>query len=201
MKTAILVNGVPASGKSTVARRISARLGCPLFALDSVKEPLFEHFGTGDREHNRKLGRASYAIIFAALADFADPTTVVIDAWFGFQPLEILDRHLQTAGIGRAAEVWCHAPDEVVAARYGARLGARSPGHPGADYIPELVALNRRAAPTGRCPVFDVDTTADLHENALMSWLEKAAGLGPAGGSASPPAPADLASFGRSAQQ
>lgn len=184
MKTAILVNGVPASGKSTVARRIATRLRCPLLTLDTVKEPLFEHFGIGDREHNRRLGRASYAIIFAAIADFPDPVTVVIDAWFGFQPVDVLDRHLRTAGIDRAVEVWCHAPDDVVAGRYGARLDARSSGHPGAEYIPELVALNRRAAPTGRCAVFDVDTTADLDMDGLMVWLTGKTGPNPAGGSA-----------------
>lgn len=104
MKTAILVNGVPASGKSTVARQISTFLGCPLLTLDTIKEPLFEHFGTGDREHNRKLGRASYGVIFSVIGDFPDPMTIVIDAWFGFQPMEVLERHLLTAGIERTAE-------------------------------------------------------------------------------------------------
>ena len=185
MKTAVLVNGVPASGKSTVARQIATRLRCPLLTLDAVKDPLFEHFGIGDRDHNRRLGRASYAIIFAAIADFPDPMTVVIDAWFGFQPVEVLDRHLKTAGIHRAVEVWCHAPDDVVSGRYGARLGTRSLGHPGAEYIPELIALNGRAAPTGHCAVFDVDTTADLDADALMAWLADRTGDSPAGGSAS----------------
>lgn len=171
MKRAILVNGIPASGKSTVARGIAARLGCPLMALDTVKDPLFEHFGLGDREHNRKLGRASYAVIFNAIGDWPDPSCVVIDAWFGFQPPEVLDRHLATAGLGTIAEVWCHAPADVLAARYRARLAARSAGHPGESYIPELVALAARAAPTGRAPAFDVDTTAPAPWEALMGWL------------------------------
>ena len=92
MKRAVLVNGIPASGKSTVARGIAERLRCPLMTLDTVKDPLFEHFGIGDREHNRKLGRASYAVIFNAIGDWPDASCVVIDAWFGFQPPEVLDR-------------------------------------------------------------------------------------------------------------
>ena len=171
MKTAVLVNGVPASGKSTVARSIALRLGCPLMTLDTVKEPLFDAFGTGDREHNRKLGRASYAIIFRTIAEWPDPFTVVIDAWFGFQPGSVLDAHLATAGIGCVAEVWCHVPSGVLAERYRARLDERSAGHPGADYIPELIELNARAAPTGRGPVFRLDTTRSLEPDALMSWL------------------------------
>lgn len=176
MKAAILVNGVPASGKSTVARAVSVALGAPLLTLDTVKEPLFTHFGTGDREHNRRLGRASYEIVFAAVADWPDPSTVVIDAWFGFQPAEVLDRHLAVAGIARTAELWCHAPAAVVAARYGARIGTRSAGHPGATYIPELIALSERAAPIGRGPCLHVDTTQPLALDDLLRWLGQALG-------------------------
>lgn len=172
MKTAILVNGIPASGKSSVARPLSQRLGLPLMTLDSVKEPLFEHFGIGDREHNRKLGRASYAVIFRAVADWPDGSTVVVDAWFGFQPREVLEGHLATASIGRTAEIWCHAPAAILAERYRARLGQRSPGHPGESYIPELIELSQRAAPTGRGPVFAVDTTRSLAIDHLVQWLE-----------------------------
>ncbi len=191
MKRAVLVNGIPASGKSTVARGIAERLGCPLMTLDTVKDPLFEFFGIGDREHNRKLGRASYAVIFAAVADWPDGTSVVIDAWFGFQPLDLLDRHLRTAGLGRVVEVWCHAPAEVLAERYRSRLEARSAGHPGAAYIPELVALAARAAPTGRAPAFAVDTTRDTPWPDLMAWTERhlTADAAGAGGTASPEAP------------
>lgn len=171
MKTAILVNGVPASGKSMVAGAVATRLGVPLMTLDTIKGPLFSHFGTGDREHNRKLGRASYEIIFAAIADWPDASVVVIDAWFGFQPADVLDRHLATAGIGRTVELWCHAPDAVVAARYAARLGDRSVGHPGADYIPELVALNARATPMRRGPLFEIDTRGETDYDAVEAWL------------------------------
>lgn len=171
MKSAVLVNGVPASGKSTVARAIAGLLGAPLMTLDTAKEPLFAHIGTGDREHNRTLGRASYEVLFALIGDWPDPATVVVDAWFGFQPAAVLDRHLATAGIGRTAEVWCHAPGPVLAARYRARIGGRSPGHPGEDYIPELLALNERAAPLGRGACFEVDTTQALPVRDLADWL------------------------------
>ena len=86
MKRAILVNGVPASGKSTVARAVSDRFGWPLLALDTIKEPFFTEIETVDRAFNRKLGRASYAAIFNTVADFPDPSTVIVEAWFGFQP-------------------------------------------------------------------------------------------------------------------
>jgi predicted kinase len=171
MKSAILVNGVPASGKSTVARALSQRLGLPLLTLDTVKEPLFTHIGMGDREHNRMLGRASYEIIFSVLGEWPDGSAAVIDAWFGFQPRAVLDAHLERAGVGQTAEVWCQTTGAELARRYGERLAHRSPGHPGAEYIPELVALNEQAQPIGCGPCMPVDTSAATPIETLVSWL------------------------------
>ena len=172
MKRAVLVNGIPASGKSAVARAISDAKGWPLLKLDTIKEAFFAHLGTGDRDHNRLLGKASYQAIFALVKDFPDGSTVVIDAWFGFQPLKVLQGHIAHAGIGQNAEVWCHAPGDVLGERYRARLGQRHPGHLGESYIPELIDLAKRAKPLGNFPLFDVDTTRALDNAALLNWIE-----------------------------
>lgn len=171
MKRAVLVNGVPASGKSTVARCVSEAEGWPLLTLDTVKEAFFAHLGTGDRDYNRLLGKASYQALFALIKDFPDSTVTVIDAWFGFQPFNVLQSHIAHAGIGEIAEIWCHAPGSVVGERYKARLSARHAGHLGADYVPELTALADKAKPLGPFPRFDVDTTRQLDSAALMKWL------------------------------
>lgn len=178
MKRAILVNGVPASGKSTVSRTVARHFGAPLMTLDTVKEPMFHHIGMGDRDHNRTLGRASYEIIFAAIGDWPSNATVVVDAWFGFQPPEVLERHLATADIGATAELWCHAPGPVLAERYLARAATRSPGHPGPEYVPELIALNARAAPIGRGPCLAIDTSAPLDAEAVLTWISQVFGRG-----------------------
>ncbi len=157
MKRAVLVNGVPASGKSTLARSLSRQTGWPLLTLDTLKEALFTHLGVGDREYNRKLGRASYQAMFALIGDFPPRSTVIVDAWFGFQPREVLQSHLALAGVGAVVEVWAHARPETVGARYAARVGARSAGHLGLEYAPELIDLARRAQPLGLFPRLDVD--------------------------------------------
>ncbi len=171
MKQAILVNGLPASGKSTVARAISYTKGWPLLTLDTIKEAFFVYLGTGDREYNRKLGRGSYQAIFALTGDFPDGATVVVDAWFGFQPFDVLQDHLARAGITQAAEIWCHAPGEVLGERYRTRSEQRHAGHLGVSYVPELVELAKRAQPLGRFPLFKVDTTQPLDMTALAAWL------------------------------
>jgi glucokinase len=172
MKRLVLVNGVPASGKSTVARAIADQGNWPLLALDTIKEALFAHLGIGDRNHNRLLGRASYQAMFALAADFPEGTTVVMDAWFGFQPKAVLASHLLLAGQPSVAQVWCHAPPEEVGARYAARVAGRSGGHLGLDYVPELIALAEKAKPLDGYPAFDADTAGSFDMPGFMRWLD-----------------------------
>jgi glucokinase len=187
-KRAVLVNGVPASGKSTVAAAIAEATGWPVLALDAIKEPFLVALPPGDRTFNRLLGRASYDAIFSLLGDAPAGSTAIIDAWFGFQPPEVLADGLARAGITETVEIWCEAPPEAIGARYAARVDQRPPGHPGSDYVPELVALAARAGPLSRGPVLRVDTTRaqsgpDLARCIAGHWGDPAnptAGTGPA---------------------
>ncbi|WP_424934037.1 adenylyl-sulfate kinase [Amaricoccus macauensis] len=162
MKCAVLVNGVPASGKSTVAQALVAELlasgkaAVPL-GLDTIKEGLFAHLGTGDRDYNRKLGRASYQAIFNSVAEFPDDLLPVIDAWHGFQPATVLRGHLKHAKIERVAEIWVRIVPRIAAERYRTRATKRHAGHPPASYAEELLALAERARPIALGPVIEVD--------------------------------------------
>jgi len=174
MRRAVLVNGVPASGKSSVARLLTDALlleGIPAvpLALDVVKEALYEHVGIGDRAHNRMLGRASYHAVFASVAAFPDTIVPVIDAWHGFQPVAVLRDHLSRARIDRVVEVWCDVAPSTAAARFRDRAASRHAGHPPAAYAEELFALARTAAPLALGPVVRIDTERPVSASALRS--------------------------------
>ncbi len=171
MTRLILVNGVPASGKSTVAEAIAASGPWPLLGLDTIKEALFAHLGTGDREYNRKMGRASYQVMFASAGRFPPGLTVVMDAWFGFQPEEVLHGHLERAGNPDVVQVWCHAPAANIGRRYASRVGERSSGHLGLDYVPELIALAEKAKPLANFPTYSADTTQPFNAEDFTRWL------------------------------
>ncbi|MDZ4136014.1 MAG: ROK family protein, partial [Paracoccaceae bacterium] len=109
-KRLILVNGVPASGKSGVARALADRTGWQILTLDTIKAPFLIELAPVDRPFNRTLGRASYAAIFDLIRDAPAGSTVIVDAWFGFQPPAVLTEGLTRAGIAEVAELWCHAP-------------------------------------------------------------------------------------------
>ncbi|MET3927398.1 ROK family protein [Devosia sp. 2618] len=170
-KRAILVNGVPASGKSRVAHALSERTGWPLLTLDTIKNPFLEVIEGVDRPFNRTLGKASYKAIWSLVADAPAGTTVIVDAWFGFQPREVLDDYLAMAGVTETLELWCHAPPNTIVDRYAARLGDRLPGHPGAAYLPELGDLAARATPLDRGPTRRIDTTEPTDFGTVSAWI------------------------------
>ena len=59
----ILVAGMPASGKSTMAKAISEKWSLPLLSKDSIKELLYDNIGFGSREEKGKLGVASMFVV------------------------------------------------------------------------------------------------------------------------------------------
>ena len=173
-KRLVMVNGVPASGKSSVARNVSKATGWTLLTLDTIKNPFLEFIEGVDRPFNRILGRASYKSIFATIAEAREGTTFVVDAWFGFQPESTLREHLALAGISHLAELWCHAPAEEIGRRYEARAEQRPNGHPGAAYVPELIELARSAKAMALGPVLSIDTTSTLATDKIVEWASAA---------------------------
>ncbi|HFK7188660.1 TPA: AAA family ATPase [Serratia odorifera] len=171
-KTVILVNGVPASGKSSVAVRLSHHFALPYLTVDGIKEPFMHCFPQVDRQLNRQLGRAAYQAIWAIVAQASAQCVYVIDAWFGFQPKDDLRRYLQQAGVTQVVEIWNQISPELAVARYAARLHQRAKGHPGAEYLPELRELAERAAPMALGPVLRVDQSQPLDMPQIIAWLQ-----------------------------
>ena len=170
-KRLVLVNGVPASGKSGVASELSKATGWPVLSLDTIKNPFLGEIEGVDRPFNRKLGRASLKAMFAIVAEAPAGTTMILDAWFGFQPRELVLELIASSGADYFAEVWCSAPPQVIGERYSARAANRLPGHPGTDYVPELIALAARAEPLRVGGVVEVDTMVEVDAAALKERL------------------------------
>ncbi|WP_410016778.1 AAA family ATPase [Sodalis sp. C49] len=166
-----MINGIPASGKSTLAAGLSRQSGWLSLSLDGIKNPFLQHLGGVDRTMNRTLGKASYQVIWSIVAQAPAGSTFIIDAWFGFQPRELLAHYLAHAGVTRLVEVWCRISAQLAAARYAARLADRLPGHPGAEYLPELRALAERAGPMALGPIFSVDQDQPQDTRVIYDWI------------------------------
>lgn len=60
----ILVTGIPAAGKSTMAEMMAEQLKLPVISKDAVKELLFDNVGFRSREEKVNLGIASMEIMY-----------------------------------------------------------------------------------------------------------------------------------------
>jgi predicted NBD/HSP70 family sugar kinase len=170
-KRVILVNGIPASGKSRLAVELSAHSGWLQLSLDGIKNPFLQRLENVDRPFNRVLGQASYQVIWEIIAGAPDGSTFIVDAWFGFQPKEVLQDYLQRAGVTQVLEIWCQIDADLAALRFSSRLSERLPGHVGAEYISELKILAGNAQPMSIGPVYSVDQNVTA-QNKLINIVD-----------------------------
>ncbi len=174
MKKLILVNGIPASGKSAVARILSEHFNAPLLSIDEIKEPFMLQFSEViDRALNRKLGYAAYHAMFNIVKNAPAGAVFILDAWFGFRDKAVLLDYLTMCGCLRVIEIWNKASPELVAERYQQRCADRVKGHPGEEYIPELMLLAAKAQPMALGEVYTLDQDKGGDSKELISWVNQ----------------------------
>lgn len=123
----VIVSGLPASGKSMLARQLAPPLGLALLDKDDILEGLFETLGTGDADSRQRLSRASDEIL-QRLAT-RSPGAVLVSFWRGAH--STLNSGTPTEWIAaisdRIVEAYCVCDPEIAATRFVTRV--RHPGH------------------------------------------------------------------------
>lgn len=88
----IVLTGMPASGKSTVASKLSEALSLPILAKDELKEALFDTLGFTCYAEKRKLDHAANAVLLrAAEAMLRSGKSVILDNNFDGGAAEALN--------------------------------------------------------------------------------------------------------------
>lgn len=162
----IVVCGAPASGKTTLSRRLAGDLRLPLLEKDLIKESLASTVGAPDRESSRRLGYASTRLLYElATSLLRHGTNVMVESNFdrSFASVE-LDR---MSAIAHVFVVQCWSDQETVLRRYRQRFncGERHAVHFDSEALPDLISgLNRDAynLSTLGYPALHVDTTEGL---------------------------------------
>jgi predicted kinase len=127
-----LVTGLPATGKTTLARALARALAVPLLAKDAIKEPLLEILGAADPAASRRLSDASFAALFAlADAQLAALGAVVLEGNFRAGEHEPALRALLGRHAVACTQVLCRVPEPLRQTRLKARAAdpTRHPGH------------------------------------------------------------------------
>jgi predicted kinase len=175
--TLVVVSGLPASGKTTLARRVAAETRLPLVGRDDIKERLFESLGWCDREWSKWLGAASWDLLYWFIeGQLAAGRSCIVESNFSSDgDGKRLDDIAGRFG-ARLVQVHCHAAGSILVERYLARVasGERHPGHVDDLTIDEyrerlLAAKPEPLAISGRTLVIDTTDPAGIDYDWILA--------------------------------
>ncbi len=149
----VIVTGLPCTGKTALAHRLSSEIPLPIIAKDDLKESLFDSLGWSNRDWSMKLGRATILLLYQlveTLLRAGVPT--IAESYFrpDLAPAEF--QAIQARTPFRPFVIECVAEGEILWQRWQNRLtnGERHPGHvddPISDQAVRAALLQGRAAP------------------------------------------------------
>ncbi len=138
----IIVAGMPATGKSTLAARLQAHFGFPIFEKDAIKERLFDTIGFEDYAGKRQLDVAANAVLLEQIGRMlAAGASLIVDNNFDEESAAALKALLERHPV-RAVTVFLTGDPQVLYERYvrrdsrhlrhlGHAMQTHYPPHPG----------------------------------------------------------------------
>ncbi|MFX1537416.1 MAG: AAA family ATPase [Promethearchaeota archaeon] len=137
----VFITGHPATGKTTIGKRLAKEIELPFLCRDDIKETLYDCLGWSDREWSKMLGYASYELLYQFMElqlsggysfvvetnfnpEYANPRIITLKKRYPFESLQI----------------HCEADSEILIERYKSRgrVGGRHPGHIDLQGVNEL---------------------------------------------------------------
>ncbi|MCB1000161.1 MAG: AAA family ATPase [Acidimicrobiales bacterium] len=170
----VLVNGLPAAGKSTLAPHLADALQLPLVSKDVIKETHADTLGSEpppgltQRDWNRRLGAAASQTMWALLAT-SPPGAVLENSWRS-DVRDLVRAGLHRAGVTHAAEIWCEAPLDLLRSRFDRRWPSSHPIHGAAPDDDEWAHMVRHAEPLSLGPVLRLDTSGHVDLGRVIAW-------------------------------
>ncbi|OGN90286.1 MAG: hypothetical protein A2158_06580 [Chloroflexi bacterium RBG_13_46_14] len=128
----IIVAGPPCTGKTTLAGKIAEKFNLLLLHKDGIKEPLMDSLGAENREESRKIGIATYKVLYRLFeAVMRTGNSLVIESnFYAEHDSDQLSSLIRKYGY-TAIQIQCRTDGKVLFERYMERAnsGDRHPGH------------------------------------------------------------------------
>lgn len=128
----IIISGYSCTGKTTLAEKIGKHFSIPYIGRDDFKESLFDSLGYSDRAWSKKLGIASYQLLYLMTEKIlASGSSIIIESNFKSKTDTEKLKHLKHKYQCRLIQIHCYVLVSLALARFKARAqsGARHPGH------------------------------------------------------------------------
>ena len=182
----VIIGGPPATGKTTLGKRLSEALRFPFIHKDGIKETLFDRMGSRDRQWSRTLGLASYDLLYYFVeANLAVQKSVIVESNFSAEHAAPVFAALRERYPFLPFQIQCEADGSVLFDRFVARslAGTRHKGHNDELAHTEFAPVLRAGklppipfAPPGE--ILTVDTTDFSHVDypALLARVRAAGG-------------------------
>ena len=157
----IIVNGHPATGKTTLAREIAESLSLPLLTKDDLKERLFDVLGASDVEASRALGRAAWELLYLSADTLLTARkSLIIEGNFYPESADPWVTAMERRHGHLTVQVMLHTEPDELLHRYRERAG-RHPAHMDAYRVRDVAAAaTRRLRPlVVNGPTIEIDTT------------------------------------------
>src|SRR5215469_9630669 len=118
--TLILVNGLPGTGKTTLARRLAADVALPLFSRDGIYETLYDALDCDSNGLPPLLARAAFTLFYDVTGSvLAAGQSVIVEQFFGRPDLRAAELlNLQRTHDFDPFQILCRAEGNVLLERY-----------------------------------------------------------------------------------
>lgn len=177
----IIVSGPSCTGKTTLAKKISAKFSIPFITKDNLKESLFDDLSWNNREWSKKIGFASYNIIHYFLDSvLSTGYSFMVESNFKpeFETKPMLD--LITKYHCHPIQIMCQCDGKTLFDRFKKRSksGFRHPGHCDTINYSEFkdILLKGKSKPMdigGKIVVFDSTNLNNLDYENVFNEIQQ----------------------------